>query len=339
MENIINQYLQTAIRLTGGLPGGPFSLDSTFDIIAGGGSDRFFLRIKDDRRSIVAMIQSGGPDEFSRYIAIGDFLRKNGIAVPEFYAFDHGAGILLMEDLGSLHLEDALEGASSETELSFYRESMEILFRFQTSVKKMMAETGMLSETVFNEEKLLGETEYFEREFLGRFFSSSIPKGWEAERRRLARELASEPLVFMHRDFQSRNIMIKGGEARLIDFQTAHRGPGIYDAASILKDPYHPVPPGTRKTLLLEFYYRLTETGAVGDLSFEAYRDKFIIAAIQRNLQALAAFAFLGFVKKKKHFLESVPRGIDLLEESVDESGEFPAIKAIISESREKLDM
>ncbi len=334
MDDTTKKYAAEAIRLTGEVPGGPFPADSPVTRISGGGSDRFFLRIKDGSRSIITMIHPGGSAELSRYISIGDFLRENRAPVPEFYSFDQKRGILVMEDLGSIHLEDALKDCTVEVELSFYRECINILYMFQTSVKKDMFARGVLEDAVFSEETLLGETEYFEREFIGRFCSST-PEGWEDERRRLAKQLSAEPLVFMHRDFQCRNVMVKNGEIRMIDFQDAHRGPGIYDAASILKGLYHPIRPGTRKTLLMELYYRLKEVDAITEESFEEYIEKFTLAAVQRNLQALAAFTFLGFRKKKEIFLKSIPRGIEMLEESIVEYGGFPAIEVILREYRE----
>ncbi len=334
IDDIVTDYAAEAIKLTGDLPGGSFPADSPAQFIHGGGSDRFFLRINDGRRSIIAIIHPGGSAGLSRYVAIGDFLRMNQVPVPEFYSFDDQRGILMMEDLGSIHLEDALRDCSMEVELSYYRECIDILYMFQTSVNRDMQSRGVLEDNIFSEEKLLGETEYFEREFIGRF-CTSVPDGWQSERLFLAKQLSSEPQVFMHRDFQCRNVMVKNGEIRLIDFQDAHRGPGIYDAASILKGLYHPIRPGTRKTLIMELYYRLKDVDAITEGTFEEYLEMFTLAAIQRNLQALAAFAFLGYQKKKEIFLKSIPRGIEALEDSIAESGKFPAIGAIIRDYRE----
>ena len=142
----------------------------------------------------------------------------------------------------------------------------------------------------------------------------------------------------MHRDFQSRNIMVKSGQLRLVDFQTAHRGPGLYDLASLLRDPYHPLPGDRAHALAEEFYGRLREGGALRDVGPDEFREGFVLAGIQRDLQALAAFVKLGKVKGKKEFLESIPAGLDLLEAGVDESGRFPSMKRMITALREKLE-
>lgn len=323
------------LELSAMIPGGPFTPGAVMTVIAGGGSDRSFVRISDGGISAVALVQPGGGGEFESYIGIGRFLSSSEIPVPQFYSSDNKAGILLMEDLGDKSMETALEEAGPDEELSFYRESIDILFRLQTAVTSRMRQDGLLKGKVFGRDVLLSETDYFSREFAGRYCDIPLPSEWDRERELLAEKLASIPLSFMHRDFQSRNILVCGGSLRLIDFQTAHRGPGLYDAASLLKDPYHPVLPGTRRTLLMELYYRLREAGESPGDSFDEYYDTFLLAGIQRNLQALAAFAYLGLVKGKKDFLDSIPAGIDLLEEGIDEAGGFPVLKGFTGKARD----
>ena len=70
---------------------------------------------------------------------------------------------------------------------------------------------------------------------------------------------------------------------------------------------------------------------------FERYTEVFVLAGIQRNLQALAAYARLGTRGGKRHFLDSIPAGLDLLEEGVVESGRMPATQRMISSIREKM--
>jgi hypothetical protein len=141
----------------------------------------------------------------------------------------------------------------------------------------------------------------------------------------------------MHRDFQSRNIMVKDGRLRVLDFQTAHRGPGMYDLASLLKDPYHPVEPGSRKTLLMEVYYRVIGDGSEPEGGFEGFNDRFLLAGIQRNMQALAAFSYLGMKKGKTEFLRYILPGIGLLEEGLTESGRFPVTSGLVAGLRDRI--
>ena len=200
-----------------------------------------------------------------------------------------------------------------------------------------MMRAGFLAKRRFDERTLLGETDYFVREFIEGLFRIDVPPAWERERRLLAASLAAEPPVFMHRDFQSQNILIKDGRLRLVDFQTAHRGPALYDAASLLKDAYHPLPASLRRELVAQLHGRLSERASWRVGRFDDFYGRFILAGIQRNLQALAAFAKLGLRKGKRKFLDSIPPGLDLLEEGVGEHGDFTALPAMIAAIRARI--
>src|SRR5919109_1953587 len=94
----------------------------------------------------------------------------------------------------------------------------------------------------FNSELYLWEQNYFFENCLGRYFKidkaklaqlASLPALQE-----IADRLASFPRVLVHRDFQSQNIIIRNGQAHLIDFQGMRPGLAEYDLASLLHDPY-----------------------------------------------------------------------------------------------------
>jgi aminoglycoside/choline kinase family phosphotransferase len=294
--------------------------------IAEGGSDRLFIRVADAVEAAIVLSQPGAGWEFDSYVDVGRFLFGCGIGVPEIYGFDREAGAILMEDLGETHLEDALHAAPPGGIRSLYERAVELLVLLQTHATSEMNRSGFLAERPFDEAKLLAETDYFLEEFIGNYCPVTIPASFDAERRYLVERLAAERPVFMHRDFQCRNIMVKDGRLRLVDFQTAHRGPGLYDAASLLKDAYHPLAGGMREDIL-EGYYRLLEPhGALGHAGFETFRETFTLAGIQRDMQALAAFAKLGLRKGKTRFLESIPSGLELLEEGLRDSCRFPGI-------------
>ena len=302
-----------------------------------GGSDRSFVRIAGAGASVILLSQPPGW-EIDAYIDNARFLRANGVGAPRILAFDRGAGLVLMEDLGDRHLEDALAGATEEETAARYREAIGILAALGTTVARAMERDGLLADRVFDERSLLAETDYFVHEFIEGCCPVPLPATWEEERRLLARSLAAEPRVFMHRDFQSRNLMVTGGALRIVDFQTAHRGPGLYDAASLLKDAYHPLPAPLRRELVGELHALLRAGGAAESRSVEEYRRAFVLAGVQRNLQALAAFAKLGLRKGKPKFLDSIPAGLDLLAEGARESASLPGIERLAGELRDRFE-
>ncbi len=314
-----------------------FSGAATLAPIAGGGSNREFFRLSGPSRSAVVLHQSEGGPEIDSYVVIARLLARHGVGAPEIFAADRERGVVLMEDLGDVHLEDALSTASPAEATSLYSRVLDILVDLETTVTDSLVREGLLADRVFDERTLLGETEYFMREFVEGFCPVPVPGSWERERRLLAAALAGERRVFMHRDFQSRNIMLTDGRLRIVDFQTAHRGPGLYDAASLLKDAYHPVSAPERRALLEAFYEKLRSRGAPEARRFAEYYEAFTLAGVQRNLQALAAFVKLGTRMGKPRFLDSIPSGIDLLEEGIGESRELPGLATMVAAIRERL--
>jgi aminoglycoside/choline kinase family phosphotransferase len=314
-----------------------FSGEATLATIAHGGSNREFFRLACGSRAVVVLRDSGGGREIDSYVDIARLLARHGVGAPEIYAVDGERGVILMEDLGDVHLEDALRTAPPAEAYTLYSRAIDILVELETAVTAALDREGLLVGRMFDERTLLGETEYFLREFVEGFCPVPVPASWENERRLLAAALARERRVFMHRDFQSRNIMLKEGRLRIVDFQTAHRGPGLYDAASLLKDAYHPVSPADRRRLVEELHAKLRARGAPEDRGFEEFYEAFTVAGVQRNLQALAAFVKLGTRMGKPRFLDSIPSGIDLLEEGVRESRSLPGIEAMVAAIRERL--
>ena len=98
--------VRRAVALSGGMPGGAFGKDAAALPLTAGGSDRRFFRVGDGTRSAVLLVD--GSDEFPLYVSIGGFLGECGVPAPAFYGVDERNGMILMEDLGSIHLEEAL---------------------------------------------------------------------------------------------------------------------------------------------------------------------------------------------------------------------------------------
>jgi len=134
----------------------------------------------------------------------------------------------------------------------------------------------------------------------------------------------AENHFLLHRDFQSRNIIISdsgpsGLRIGIIDWQGARLGPLGYDLASLLIDPYTRLSSHQRAHIYHVYVQLLAGSRPQRVSSLERH---YPYLAIQRNLQILGAFAFLSRVRGKVHFeaylrpaLESLAR---LLEELAD---------------------
>jgi aminoglycoside/choline kinase family phosphotransferase len=119
---------------------------------------------------------------------------------------------------------------------------------------------------------------------------------------------------FIHRDFQSRNILVSPHGYGIIDFQGGRLGPLQYDLASLLIDPYVELPEDLQENLVSYYMDRLSER-----MPFD--RESFLrvlrYCRITRNLQALGAFGFLSRVKSKKDFEAYIPPAVLTLKKNI----------------------
>src|SRR5215472_5028568 len=166
----------------------------------------------------------------------------------------------------------------------------------------------------FNSELYLWEQNYFFENCLGRYFKIEKAKLAQLAAlpalQEIADRLASFPRVLVHRDFQSQNIIMRNGQAYLIDFQGLRPGLAEYDLASLLYDPYVHLTEAERADLIAYYDERQAPNGMVinGDFDF-----KLRLCAMQRLMQALGAYGFLGLVKGHKHFLKNIPTALKSL--------------------------
>jgi aminoglycoside/choline kinase family phosphotransferase len=160
----------------------------------------------------------------------------------------------------------------------------------------------------FNAELYRWEQNYFLENCLSRHFGLSPEAiAQVCDRARLdeiATQLAALPRVFVHRDFQSQNIVIKDGGACFIDFQGMRPGLPQYDLASVLLDPYVSLSEAEREELLAYYLDNARARGAAPAPDFAAVYD---LCAMQRLMQALGAYGFLGLVKERADFLVHIP--------------------------------
>jgi aminoglycoside/choline kinase family phosphotransferase len=164
--------------------------------------------------------------------------------------------------------------------------------------------------------------DYFKEAFLGTYLGLGKDRpGLESNFEHLIEKSSqAEDRFFLHRDFQSRNIMITGKKIGILDWQGGRLGPLAYDVASLLIDPYTNLP-APEKDEIYEAYYQLLRRSQPRRLA--SFERSFPYLAIQRNLQILGAFAFLSKVRGKTCFETYIPSALrslrHLLEELRDE--------------------
>jgi aminoglycoside/choline kinase family phosphotransferase len=272
-----------------------------------GGSDRRFYRIRfSPEQTIVLVKYSREHAENQRYVQIAEFLTANGIRAPKIYFHDPAEGLIWLEDLG----ERDLWGYRAEswlTRRSFYESALEEIAKLHRISAAASEEIRRDLPAQFDAALYLWEQQYFFDNCLSRYFHLDTNRLRElatlSALKKVAERLASFRRVLVHRDFQSQNIIVRNGQAHLIDFQGTRPGLAEYDLASLLYDPYVCLTEAERAELL-EFYRTSAE---VNDGEFD---EKLRFCAMQRLMQALGAYGFLGLAKGNQRFLEYIPHAL-----------------------------
>jgi len=300
------------------------------DELEKGGSDRKYYRIRvTDEQSLILVRYGEGREENRYYCAIAEFLAGMGIHVPEIYHHDEQERLIWMEDLGETDLWAFRNGAWPELR-DYYALTLDEMVMLHMQGIRMLGETGLKLQTEFNEELYCWEQNYFFENCAGRVFGRKEGPGPEAEAlRAIARRLGGKPRVLVHRDFQSQNVLIDRGEAWLIDFQGLRPGLAQYDLASLVFDPYMRLGSETREELINVYIEKVLDAG--GEIEPD-FRETLDFCAMQRLMQALGAYGFLGLVRERIGFLDHIPAALKSLGEVLDRIPELAATRKLVGE-------
>jgi aminoglycoside/choline kinase family phosphotransferase len=281
--------------------------DARLQALAGDASTRRYYRLfKPDGAAVIAVYPEPIEAEQHPFVVIRQLLAAWGVPVPEILAMDGDRGVLLLEDLGDLTLQELLKTASESTRTEMYRQAIDQLVRLQGESLRG-PQRAVCFQIAFDFEKLSWELHFFWKNFLEGYRKTdlsvedrvSLAEGFH----RLCAEIASWPRVLTHRDFHSRNLMWHQERLYWIDFQDARMGPATYDLASLLRDSYVDLPEEMVEELAEEFRQR-----AVPGESRDTFRRRLELMSIQRNLKALGTFGYQAAVKGNRVYLPYIPR-------------------------------
>jgi aminoglycoside/choline kinase family phosphotransferase len=301
------------------------------EAILKGGSDRSFHRLTvPGIGPVIVSCYGAEREENALYADIAAFLNELGAPVPKMLGHDPAKRVMWMEDLGA-HDLFALRGAAWPERKEAYRRALEAVEPLhQRGLARLHQRGGPKLMPGFDAHLYAWERNYFFERFVHGLCRAELSAGLktavEEELLALADRLLALPQGLVHRDFQSQNIMLREGRAYLIDFQGMRTGTPFYDLGSLLYDPYVRLLPEERAELV-EIAWQL-EGGGMGQSDFRAATHA---AAVQRLLQALGAYGFLGIIKGKREFLHHVKPGLLHVREAMQAAGGFEALEQVLA--------
>ncbi|MEO5728865.1 MAG: phosphotransferase [Byssovorax sp.] len=280
----------------------------------GGASTRSYLRVATGERTAIAMfVPDAAPEEVTNgattssrwpFLEVHALLSSRGVRVPVVLGESCTEGLLLLEDLGDETLAAFLERAP-ERKAEVYQVAVRDLARAQSALEAL-PEGSVVAGRAFDEKLLRWELDHF-REWGLDARDRALPEAERAELDavfdRLAQRIAAWPRGFVHRDYQSRNLMVRdrgdGLDLVWIDFQDALLGPRVYDLVALLNDSYQSFDRPFVEARLDDF----AAARGLDRQGREALGREFDVVTVQRKLKDAGRFIFIDQVKKNPSFL------------------------------------
>lgn len=305
--------------------------------MTGDASDRRYFRVRLDDGSTLVLAVHAGPIAFESmpFASVARLLQRMHVPAPAILDHSDALGIIAQEDLGDVTLRAFVGTDPVARHADLYRAAIGLICDLQQGGARLADQEFVPYTLAFDVEKLTFEMNFFITHFLEAFRGASITAPERAELdgefAAIVRELAAEPRVLCHRDYHSRNLMVRDGALFLIDFQDARMGPDTYDLVSLLRDSYVDITATELEALLAWF----RERAGVADA--DEFRRRFDLMAVQRNLKALGTFGFQTTSRGATAYLESIPRTLRYVGENLRKYARFSRLHELLAAHVEEL--
>ena len=281
--------------------------------LTGDASTRSFYRIQPVSGSTAIVMDYGAP-----FCAPSDdqtlaaIFKRGGLPVPEILDAVPDPGCLLLEDLGDRTLEDELRTADEQGETpNLLLDAAGLAGRIARDGSVALRESERADGPALDAERFRFEMEFFLENFIVKHRKI---RGDQNVLRDLLLNLADEAArtstpVMCHRDFHSRNIMVRSdGTLALVDLQDARWGPDTYDLVSLIFDAYadlaeHWIEPLIRRNLEI-----------AGLRDDPLVRQRIRIVGAQRMIKVLGTFGYQIAVAGNSRYLDAIPRTLARLD-------------------------
>ncbi len=287
------------------------------ELIPPSGSYRQYIRLIGEKETVMG-VYNADKKENNAFITFSRHFKSKGLPVPTILAVDDSLDIYLQDDFGDTmlfdYIQDEREGDHfPDSLILILKKTIKELIRFQIEGGKGLDYSKAYPRAAFDKQSMMWDLNYFKYYFLKLAKVPFDEQLLEDDYLKFIDYLLQAPDdYFLYRDFQSRNVMLKDGEPKFIDYQGGRKGALPYDLASLLYDAKADFPQTVRDELLA---YYLDELSSYKQVDIKAFKTYYYGYVLIRKMQAMGAFGFRGFYEKKVHFLQSIPYALRDLRE------------------------
>ncbi len=293
-----------------------------------GSSRRNFIAENKDGKFVVTVNENLRENE--SFIYFSEVFSELNANSPKIYRVSDDRKTYIQEFLGSKTLSELIskEGLSPSIR-NLIKKTLDQLYKLQQITQGKIDYSRTFEYEQYDEFPAQHDLYYFKFFFVDQLEIPYHKSALLREFRNITQRItALKPQGLMIRDFQSRNIMVDDEqEVHFIDYQSAMKGPLMYDVISLLYQAKAGFPDDFREEML-EYY--LSKYSSEDQ---EHLRESIPWIRLIRTLQVLGAYGFRGLIQKKQHFIESIPAAVQSLQhwaENRQELQDFPEVKKVI---------
>jgi hypothetical protein len=298
--------------------------------------------------SFIIMDAPPDKEDCRPFVKVAGLMQAAGLHAPQVLAWDEAQGFMLLTDLGSQTMMQAINREDPQANLPMYLQAVDALIAWQLSSKP-----GVLppyDEALLSRELALFPDWYI-TQHKGVVIDDAMRFTLDNTFKQIITTVLTQPSVYVHRDFMPRNLMtptlatapgsafvdsaraalppkgtvspwggpaakplmvpqIPGAPLGVLDFQDAVYGPITYDVASLMRDAFLSWEEDFCLDVTIRYWEKARKVGLpVGDDFGEFYRGVEWMG-LQRHLKVAGIFARLTLRDGKPQYLADTPRFI-----------------------------
>lgn len=268
-----------------------------------------------DLSSLIIMDAPPAHEDCLPFIQVSQQLAQLGLNVPKVLAQNLEQGFLLLTDLGNTTFLSVLNETNVE---SYYNDAFDALVSLQVNGKSLAKALPSYDAQLLNTEMALFP-DWLLKEHLNLELSPQNYQAWSKSTEILTQNALKQPLVYVHRDYHSRNLMVTSPETNtgknpgILDYQDAVYGALTYDAVSLIRDCYIVWPADQVKEWQRQYFLKLVAAGELSKADYNGFVKSMDLMGIQRHLKAAGIFARLFHRDGKDGYLNDIPTTLNYI--------------------------
>lgn len=304
--------------------------------LAGDASSRKYYRVISNNQSWVLMQWEPYDPKTYPFLSVLDHFANHKIHVPEVIHQSPTEGLVLLEDLGDLTLERKFwENQNQEASIPFYKQAVDEILKIHYPAS--LDQTDCTAFKIkFDTEKFLWEMNYGKDNLLAGICQFSFTEKSQAELTAafidICQRLDRETKYIAHRDYHSRNLMLKFDQMRVIDFQDARLGPIQYDLVSLFRDSYVNMNDETAG-VLINYYLDGAKQFLPTSFSRGHFDEIYELQTVQRCFKACGSFSSFYMQRKDTRYLKYIGHTLKRVLKSLTHFPEYKVFSDILLDS------